>query len=161
VADDGLSYETETKYDADQDIWAGYLELNLPLITSTMNVPMVRNLNLDFAYRYERFDINGIDPADGKTHVSKVLDTGAPKFALRWQPVADLLLRASYSRGFRTPTLRDFFLPRTENSTLFPTLADPLAPGGEPGKRSLWFTISAARLIWIRRKAIPTAPDSC
>lgn len=134
VADDSLSYETETKYDADQDVWAGYLELNLPLITSTMNVPMVRSLDLDFAYRYERFAINGINPADGKTHVRKVLDTGVPKFALRWQPVADLLLRASYSRGFRTPTLREFFLPRTENSTLFPTLADPLAPGREPGK---------------------------
>ena len=53
-----------------------------------------------------------------------------PKFALRWAPIRDLTLRASYSRSFRTPTLFEFFEPHTENTILFPIIFDPAAPGG-------------------------------
>src|SRR5204862_2035946 len=80
--------------------------------------------------RYERFEISGIDPADGITESTQILQTDVPKFALRWAPVRDLTLRASYSRSFRAPTLSEFFEPHTENSSLFPLVNDPRNPGG-------------------------------
>ena len=87
-----------------------------------MKVPLVHNFDFTFAYRYERFEISGIDPADGITESTRILQTDVPKFALRWAPVRDLTLRASYSRSFRAPTLSEFFEPHTENSSLFPLI---------------------------------------
>ena len=130
VADDGLGFEADTKFKAEQKVAAAYLELNIPFVSSTMNVPFVYSFDFTFAYRYERFEMSGIDPADGITESKQILQTDVPKFAVRWAPVKDLTLRASYSRSFRAPTLFEFFEPRTENSSLFPLLFDPLNPGG-------------------------------
>jgi len=130
VADDALGFDADTEFNAKQEVAAGYLELNIPFVTSEMNVPLVHNFDFTFAYRFERFEISGIDPADGITHAQQVLETDVPKFALRWAPMKDLTLRASYSRSFRTPTLFEFFEPHTENTILFPSIFDPAAPGG-------------------------------
>ena len=130
VADDGLGFEADTKFKAEQKVAAAYLEVNIPFVSSTMKVPLVYNFDFTFAYRYERFEMSGIDPADGITESKQTLQTDVPKFALRWAPVRDLTLRASYSRSFRAPTLVEFFEPRTENSSFFPLLLDPLNPGG-------------------------------
>jgi iron complex outermembrane receptor protein len=130
VAHDGLGFEAGTKFKAEQKVAAAYLELNIPFVSSTMNVPLVHNFDFTFAYRYERFEMSGIDPADGITESKQTLQTDVPKFALRWALVKDLTLRASYSRSFRAPTLLEFFEPRTENSSVFGLLLDPLNPGG-------------------------------
>lgn len=130
AADDALGFDADTRFDARQEVAAAYVELNIPFVTSAMNVTLVHNLDFTFAYRFEHFEISGIDPADGITSSKQILETDVPKFALRWAPVQDLTLRASYSRSFRTPTLFEFFEPRTENTTLFPSIFDPAAPGG-------------------------------
>ena len=130
VAHDGLGFDAGSKFKAEQEVAAAYLELNIPFVSSTMKVPLVYNFDFTFAYRYERFEISGIDPADGITESTRILETGVPKFAVRWAPVKDLTLRASYSRSFRAPTLFEFFEPHTENSSLFPLILDPLNPGG-------------------------------
>jgi iron complex outermembrane receptor protein len=130
VADDALGFDADTKFNAEQEVAAAYVELNIPFVTSTMNVPFVHNFDFTFAWRYEHFEMSGIDPVDEVTQSKQILETDVPKFAVRWAPVRDLILRASYSRSFRTPTLFEFFEPRTENTTLFPTIFDPGAPGG-------------------------------
>ena len=93
-----------------------------------MNVPLVHNLDFTFAWRYERFELSGIDPADEVTATTRTLETDVPKFALRWAPWKDLTLRASYSRSFATPSLFEFFEPHTQNFTQFPLILDPLDP---------------------------------
>ena len=47
-------------------------------------------------------------------HYSDFGGTTNPKVALRWQPVRSLLLRGSWSTGFRAPTLPDLFTPVVE-----------------------------------------------
>ena len=130
VADDAIGFDADTRFDAEEEVVAAYIELNIPFVTSAMNVPLLHAFDFTFAYRFEHFEISGIDPADGITHAKQILETDVPKFAVRWAPVKDLTLRASYSRAFRTPTLFEFFESRTENTTLFPSIFDPRAPGG-------------------------------
>ena len=87
VADDGLSFDADTKFSASQDVAGAYLELNLPFVVSAMNVPLVRGFDFTFAYRFEWFELSGIDPADGVTAVTRNFETGVPKFAVRYAPV--------------------------------------------------------------------------
>ncbi|MBA3386117.1 MAG: TonB-dependent receptor, partial [Chthoniobacterales bacterium] len=129
VAGDQLGFNAAPAFDTQQDVSAAFLELNIPLVSSTMNIPGVHNLDFTFAWRYEHFDIRGADPADGTRDTQIILKTDVPKFAVRYAPFKDLTLRASYSRSFRAPSSDEFFTPQFENAN-FPDLFDPLAPGG-------------------------------
>jgi iron complex outermembrane receptor protein len=65
--------------------------------------PVARGLELGAAVRFDRYQ--------GVGHAS------APKLSVRWQPVSEVLLRASVGRGFRAPSLQDLYLPQTTNVT--------------------------------------------
>lgn len=64
-------------------------------IYSELAVPILKNLEAQLAVRYDSYQ--------GGT------SSTTPKVALRYQPVQSLLLRASYSEGFKMPSLRDLF----------------------------------------------------
>ncbi|SFC04333.1 TonB-dependent receptor [Massilia yuzhufengensis] len=85
---------------------------------SEVNVPLIKDLELNFAARYD--------------HYSDVGGSFNPKVALRWQPSKQVLVRASFNKGFRAPTLFDLYGPQaTTNSS--DTYDDPLlCPGGVP-----------------------------
>ena len=68
-----------------------------------LNVPIVRNVELNVAARYDRYSDFG--------------NTVNPKVALRWTPVRELLLRAAYGTGFHAPTLSDLFQPLLTTNT--------------------------------------------
>ncbi|MFC0251095.1 TonB-dependent receptor [Massilia consociata] len=87
-------------------------------VFSEVNVPVIKNLELNFAARYD--------------HYSDVGGSFNPKVALRWQPTRQLLVRGSFNRGFRAPTLFDLYGPQsTTNSS--DTYDDPLlCPNGVP-----------------------------
>lgn len=69
-----------------------YLELQVPLLA---DLPLVRELSLDVAGRYSDYDNFG-----GTTN---------GKFGLKWKPVDELLVRATYGTGFRAPTVDDLY----------------------------------------------------
>jgi iron complex outermembrane recepter protein len=71
---------------ADRNLFAAYAELNAPIFKS---------LEAQLAVRHDRYD-GGIRST-------------TPKVALRYQPTQQVLLRASYSEGFKMPSLRDLF----------------------------------------------------
>ncbi len=73
---------------AKRDITAFFAELNIPLL---------RNLEAQVAVRFDDYSDFG--------------NTTNPKVAMRWTPTKRLLVRGSYSTGFRAPTLSDLFLP--------------------------------------------------
>ena len=52
--------------------------------------------------------------------------------ALRWQPTKQMLVRGSYNKGFRAPTLFDLFGPQTVTFTSDPYNDPRLCPGGVP-----------------------------
>jgi iron complex outermembrane receptor protein len=63
-----------------------------------LNVPIATGLEAQFAVRYD--------------HYSDFGGTTNPKVAVRWQPNAAWLMRASYGTGFRAPTLADLWNPQ-------------------------------------------------
>ena len=84
-------------------------------IYGEMQVPWTASFSTDFALRYSDYSTFG-----GAT-------TG--KLGLRWQPVQDLVLRATYSEGFRAPNLGELY-----GTTQFgATLTDPCGTTGSPG----------------------------
>jgi len=80
-------------------------------VFAEVNVPIVKGLEANAAVRYD--DYEGVG------------NSTTPKFSLRWQPTRAMLLRASYGKGFRAPSLQDLFLPNTTGVTP-PGLNDPL-----------------------------------
>jgi iron complex outermembrane receptor protein len=67
-----------------------FAEWEVPLVTPGQQIPLVRNLELSFAGRYEDLGPYGT--------------TTDPRVGFRWQIVKSLLLRASWGTSFRAPT---------------------------------------------------------
>ena len=85
---------------------------------SEVNIPVIKNLELNLAGRYDRY--------------SDVGSSFNPKVALRWQPAPVFLMRGSYNRGFRAPTLYDIYGPQTSTNTAEPWDDPRLCPNGVP-----------------------------
>ncbi len=90
---------------ADYSVDEGYAELQ---------VPWLQTFSSDFAVRYSNYSTFG-----GAT-------TG--KVGLRWQPIEDLVVRGTYSQGFRAPNLGELF----GLAQFGATLTDPCGPSGSP-----------------------------
>ncbi|QAY78189.1 TonB-dependent receptor [Sphingosinicella sp. BN140058] len=127
-----------------RDIQFAYGELSVPLVGAVNAMPLVERLRLSAALRYERYQ--GID------------SVATPKLGLIYQPTTDLILRASWGRSFKIPTLfqvnqapigvlypSDLFLPPS------PPLGDGatvlVLDGGNPdlgSERATTWTVTAA-----------------
>lgn len=104
-----------------------YVEFNIPLVS---DVPLMKNVSLDVANRWSQFKWNGIGP--DQASVLGAAHATTARWALRWQTTDDLLLRASWSQGFRIPSVSEFFAGAGNG---FPSVTDPCAsktPGGPP-----------------------------
>ena len=94
----------------DRDVFAGAIE---------MAFPVLKNLELGAAVRYDDYSDFG--------------STTNPKFSLRFTPVEQLLLRASYNTGFVAPTLEQLYSPNLKRRLPVTVYDDPvLCPGGVP-----------------------------
>ena len=90
--------------DKKRDIDSFFAEVAVPIVSSAMNVPFVYNLELSLAGRYDHYQ-----------HVSE--DAKVPKISLRYQPIKDLTLRATYSDSFVAPNLYQLFGPAGQGSS--------------------------------------------
>ncbi len=97
---------------ADRDVSSVYAELLIPLLTSEDGVPVVTT---QVAARYEDF--------------SDVGNIIRPKIALSWNPTDWLMLRASYSEGFRAPNLIQLNSPGTSITTSIQDFAEGILLG--------------------------------
>ena len=89
-------------------VYAAYAELNVPLL---------RTLDVTAAVRYDDYSDFG-----GTTN---------PKFSFRFQPTKEVLMRGSYSTGFRAPSLYELNAAQTYTNT--GQWNDPVnCPGGTP-----------------------------
>lgn len=70
-----------------------FAELNVPLVSAGMQVPLVQRLDMALAGRVEHYS----DFGSAKT----------PKVGLSWVPHDALEVRSTYSRAFRAPTMGD------------------------------------------------------
>jgi iron complex outermembrane receptor protein len=102
---------------ASYNVNEGYVELL---------VPWLQSFSTDFAVRRSEYSTFG-----GAT-------TG--KAGFRWQPVEDLVVRGTYSQGFRAPNLGELF-----GLTQFAaTLTDPCGTTGSPGPAGPQFVAGCA-----------------
>lgn len=74
-----------------RNVISAYGELAVPVISPDMHVPLVRNVELQLAGRFE--------------HYSDFGSIFRPKAAAAWDIVDGLRLRGSWSKGFRAPNL--------------------------------------------------------
>ena len=92
---------TDGSYD-NQDIYA---EVSVPLIADVVGF---QELTLDYAYRnssYSDFDSEGVE-----------------RTAIKWKPMNDMTLRATFSTSYKAPTISDLYFGGGGG---FPTYVDP------------------------------------
>ena len=77
-----------------------------------LSAPLAKNLESQFAVRRDDYSDFG----------SKI----SPKFGLKWTPAKEFLVRGTYSKGFKAPTLPE---SATTRSTFFTVVFDPIAGG--------------------------------
>jgi iron complex outermembrane receptor protein len=73
---------------------------NVGAVYSEINVPIIKNLEADGAVRYD--------------HYEGVGGSFNPKASMRYQPIPQILLRGSYGKGFRAPSLQDLYAQNTQ-----------------------------------------------
>ncbi|MEY2579837.1 MAG: iron complex outerrane recepter protein [Verrucomicrobiota bacterium] len=114
-----------------QEVDSFFFELGVPIITSSMNVPWVRSLDLDIAWRREEFtNTNLLIVAGSPSQLQSTFVNenpnenfkGSPRVSLRYQPIPDVTLRASWGQSYRAPSAAEEFAPTAENA---PVLFDP------------------------------------
>lgn len=98
--------------DVTRSVTSAYAEASIPIVGSTMNVPFVYNLELDLAGRYDHYE--GVNK-----------DAKVPKVTLRYQPIKDLTLRATYSNSFVAPNLYQLVGPTGQGFSPTITLKNP------------------------------------
>lgn len=84
-----------------------YGELYLPFVSPELDIRGIDKLSLSAAIRYE--DYPGLDRL------------ATPRLGLIYAPVSDLILRASWARSFKAPTLYQQFIP--SEAYLLPAIA--------------------------------------
>jgi len=97
-----------------RDVSALFAELDVPIFSSANARPLLQELTLTGAGRWE--------------HYSDFGDTANPKFGIRWKPGHELLLRATDGTSFNAPTLREASLQGTTQTIVWPE-ADPTTGG--------------------------------
>jgi iron complex outermembrane recepter protein len=79
-------------------------------VYSELNVPLLKSLDVTAAVRYDKYNDFG--------------NTTNPKFSFRFQPMKEVLVRGSYSTGFRAPSLYELNAAQTYTNS--GTVNDPL-----------------------------------
>jgi iron complex outermembrane receptor protein len=133
-SNDPLGFTAGANVKTRQVVDSVFLELGVPLVTSAMNIPFVRSLDLDLAWRYEKYsdrDLFASDPAKRSASFDNPNPNedfgGSPRVSIRYQPIADLTLRASWGQSFRSPSPSELFSPVVQD---FPVVFDARNPSG-------------------------------
>lgn len=130
--------------DLARDVWAGFAEIQAPLVAPEMGVWGVRRLELSLAGRLEHYEDAG--------------RSANPKIGLLWTPVEDLQVRATYGRAFRAPALRETGDPEQYNPQFLNVVGGRLLTltltGGNPALKPERAESWTVGLDW-RPKALP------
>jgi len=81
-----------------------------------LNMPVIKNLELNAAVRADRYSGTKGESRDG-AFSSPNLSSTSPKFSLRWTPMKELLVRGSVGKGFRAPALDNLYAPSAGTNT--------------------------------------------
>lgn len=118
-----LGFNSTSFSTAEQKTHGIFAETIVPLVSLRQQIPLVRTLSVMASARRSENEIAGTSPGNGSLILSRKFIETTPKFGVRYEPIADLALRATYGRGFRTPGLSTLF---AGPSTFSSQLRDPL-----------------------------------
>ncbi|MBN5031032.1 TonB-dependent receptor [Stenotrophomonas maltophilia] len=94
-----------------------YLELNVPILA---DLPGAKELSFNAATRYSKYNTFG--------------NTTNNKFGLKWKPIDQLLVRATYAEGFRAPTIDNLYGGSSQTFAYFTDPCDTdFGSTGQPG----------------------------
>lgn len=125
-----------------------YGELSLPLVRPDLHFPLVEQLTLSAALRYEHWD--------------RIASVTTPKLGFIYQPVSDLTLRATWGKSFKIPTLVEVneieegdlvpgFIftppPQPDGSTIL--FLSGSAPNLKPERATTWSATAELRPHWV------------
>jgi outer membrane receptor protein involved in Fe transport len=108
-----------------------YLELNVPVFK---DAPFAKSLTVDLANRWSQFRWQGGIPGTPLAGLKNGTSASTGRIQVRWQPVSDLVVRASWAQGFRAPSISDLY---NSGAVGYNNLNDPCAPVAEGGN---WVT---------------------
>lgn len=113
-----------------QSVDSVYLEARVPFASSDARIAGVEDLELQLAARYDEYKVNGstgvtLSPTDPVERVTNKNSSTNPTVALRYKPISDVTLRASYGTGFLPPAVQQL-----TQSTFPSSVTDPRR-GGE------------------------------
>ena len=86
-----------------------YGETRLPLIA---DAPFAELVAVELSVRSSNYDVKG-------TGVDSSFDANTYKVAGEWAPVEDFRLRATYSTGFRAPSIGELFSPQRQSAVQY------------------------------------------
>lgn len=91
-----------------RDNEAAFAEVMVPFVGKPNAMPGAQRLELSLAGRYENYELAG--------------SSTVPRLGLTWAPLQSLLLRGSYSEGYRPPALTEY---QVASQTFNSTVTDP------------------------------------
>ena len=136
AAGDQLGFNAVPNAKFNQKVNSYFGEIKIPFVTSTMNVPFVNFFEVDYAYRFEKFD--DTDLTNPGAHLSGSFDNGGTnRVTVGYRPIPDVLLRGTWGESFRSPRPADLFFPTFQD---FPVVFDPVKVN----------TLQPPEGVWIR-----------
>ena len=109
-----ISFNPSTNTRGTTDVVEGYAELLIPVLK---DLPLVKSLDLDAAYRYSRYNVSG--------------GVSAYKIDANWHVVEPLRLRGGFQRAVRAPNVGELFLGSSAAIGSFNNLGS-VPSGGDP-----------------------------
>lgn len=123
--DDVIALSQTSDSSGDRNVKAVFAEFYVPIFTEANAIPGFRRVELSLAARTENYSDFGTETK--------------PKVGLTWSPTDWLLLRGSYSEGFRAPTLAQVYVGeiiRRNTGTPDPYRADVTGTPADLGDES-------------------------
>lgn len=132
---------------------AGFMELSVPIIGEHQNIRGVRSLELSLAGRVDSESFFGSE--------------FTPKYGVLWKPSDSFTMRASYSRGYKVPSIQQLLMPE-ETIQTYLNVADPVTgqpvglvpvllggnPDLEPERSSSWSAGFIYEPRWIKNLSL-------
>jgi len=86
-----LTGSIQRTFDLSRDVWSGYTEFAIPLVSPEMGIPFMESLNVNLSGRYDSYNDVG--------------STTNPKVAVNWAVNDWIRLRGNYAESFVAPPL--------------------------------------------------------
>lgn len=101
-----------TRSSLDQNVVGGfdtneyYLEIAVPIIDASMDIPFVQSLEINAAYRNQEFNTSAPRGFEDRTTEEDVY-----QLSLMWDITSEVALRGTYATAFRNPSIQELFQP--------------------------------------------------